>query len=127
MYSPIDAQATPVKNAYIGLSGGINPSTMRALCARRRGALLGRSAVIRYHVLKNRYLTILRNDTVAGYVGNLPFVLGRDLALLGLVLVTSPAVLGRLWSERAVFRGAMEKRRLDAARGGHHFEGGESV
>jgi len=94
---------------------------------RRRGALLGRSAVIRYHVLKNRYLTILRNDTVAGYLRNLPFVLGRDLALLGLVLRTSPGVLGRLWSERAVFGGALEKRRLDAARSGHHFEGGETA
>jgi GT2 family glycosyltransferase len=93
--------------------------------SRRRGALLGRSAVIRYHVLKNRYLTILRNDTVAGYVANLPFIVGRDLALLGLVLFTSPGILGRLWAERAVFRGALEKRRLDAARGGHHFKEGE--
>ena len=105
-----------------GGSSGVGPAWTR-----RRGALFGRSSVIRYHVLKNRYLTILRNDTVAGYLANLPFVLGRDLALLGLVLTTSPGVLGRLWRERSVFRGALKKRGLDAARGEHQFEGGESA
>jgi GT2 family glycosyltransferase len=93
---------------------------------RRRGALLGRGPQIRFHVLKNRYLTILRNDTVAGYLRNLPFILARDIALLGLVLLTSPAALRRLWADRAVFREALRKRRLDAARGGHHFDKGES-
>ena len=92
---------------------------------RRRAALLGRGPEIRFHVLKNRYLTILRNDTVAGYLANLPFVLARDLSVLGLVLMTSPGVLARLWRRRAVFRGALERRRLDAARAGHHVGAGE--
>ena len=93
---------------------------------RRRAALLGRSPEIRFHVLKNRYLTILRNDTVAGYLANLPFVLARDLSVLALVLLASPGVVARLWRERAVFSGALERRRLDAARGGHHVGGDEN-
>lgn len=93
---------------------------------RRRAALLGRGPEIRFHVIKNRYLTILRNDTVAAYLANLPFVLGRDLSLLGLVLLTSPGVLVRLWRERSVFRGALSRRRLDADRSGHHVSGGGS-
>jgi hypothetical protein len=87
--------------------------------------LLGRSPAIRFHIAKNRYLTILRNDTVGGYLVHLPFILTRDLAMLGLLALTSPGVLGRLWRERAIFRAAREKRRLDAARPRHQFDLGE--
>lgn len=91
---------------------------------RRLTAFLGRSEEVRFHVIKNRYLCILRNDTVAGYLGNLPFVLGRDLALLAMVLVGSPSVLLRLWRARALFRGALAGRRLDAARARDHLLSG---
>lgn len=90
----------------------------------RFAALLGRGPEIRYHVLKNRYLCILRNDTVAGYVRNLPFILARDFTMLLLVLLSSPGVLRRLWQERAVFRGALTRRRLDAARPRSHVPPG---
>jgi len=100
-------------------------SSSGAKWVRRLSAMLGRGPEIRFHVLKNRYLTILRNDTVAGYLTNLPFVLARDLTVLGMILVTSPRVLVRLWRERSVFRGAIERRRLDAERPRHHVEGGE--
>lgn len=87
-------------------------------------AMLGRPPDLRFHIVKNRYLTILRNDTAAGYLSNLPFILARDLATLLLLLTTSPRVLLRLWRERALFRGALERRRLDAARSGHHVAPG---
>jgi hypothetical protein len=83
-------------------------------------AFLGRSAEVRYHVIKNRYLCILRNDTVAGYLLNLPFIAGRDLTLLAMTLVSSPSILGRLWQARSLFRVALERRRLDAARPRRH-------
>jgi hypothetical protein len=87
-------------------------------------ALLGRAPELRFHVAKNRYLTILKNDTPGAYLANLPFILARDLPLLGLLLVTSPGVLGRLWRERDVFRRALDRRRLDGPRPGHHTQGG---
>jgi len=83
---------------------------------RRVAAMLGRSAEVRFHVVKNRYLTIMRNDSVAGYCLNLPFIWARDLGTLALLLVSSPQVLLRLWRERAVFSRARGKRRLDAGR-----------
>jgi GT2 family glycosyltransferase len=96
-------------------------STASASAVRRRGlALLHRSAEIRFHVVKNRYLTILRNDTPGAYLRDLPFILGRDLALMALLLLTSPGVLVRLGREWAAFRGALAKRRLDSARPRHH-------
>jgi GT2 family glycosyltransferase len=83
------------------------------------GALWWRSPEVRFHVLKNRYLTILRNDTWTGYLTHLPFILARDVAMLGVTAVTSPAVLLRLWRERALFRGALQRRRLDFIRPRH--------
>jgi GT2 family glycosyltransferase len=88
----------------------------------KRAALLARGADIRFHVAKNRYLTILRNDTVAGYLTHLPFILARDAALAGLLLATSPGVFLRLWRERAVFREALRRRRLDAGRPRHQLQ-----
>jgi len=92
--------------------------------ARRFTALLRRGAEVRYHILKNRYLVILRNDSVGGYVRNLPFILARDVATLGITVLLSPGVLARLWRTRELFREALRKRRLDAARGGHHVAWG---
>jgi GT2 family glycosyltransferase len=91
-------------------------SANRASRLRRRIALLGRSPEIRYHAVKNRYLTILRNDSVAGYLCNVPFIWSRDLATLALLLLASPGVLLRLWRHRALFGEALRRRRLDAAR-----------
>ena len=73
---------------------------------------------IRYHIVKNRYLTILRNDTLGGYLGNLPMILARDAATFVLLLLRSPGVLARLWRSRALFAAARRKRRLDGDRTG---------
>ncbi len=92
---------------------------------RRPGrALLARDRDLRYHIVKNRYLTILRNDTAAAYLRDLPFILARDLATLGLIVTTSPALLPRLVRDRKIFHGALERRRLDSLRPRHHNQPG---
>ena len=78
--------------------------------------MLGRNPEVRFHIAKNRYLTILRNDSVAGYVSNIPFIWARDLGTLALLFVSSPGVLLRLWKQRHVFSAARAKRRLDDGR-----------
>ncbi len=88
-------------------------------------AMLRRSAEVRYHIVKNRWLTMLRNDTPSGYLANLPFILARDVATVGLLLLTSPGVLARIWRTRALFRESLERRRLDAERPRHHVAVGE--
>ena len=99
-------------------------SATRAPRLRRWAAMLGRSPEIRFHAVKNRYLAILRNDTVAGYLANLPFIWTRDLATIALLLFSSPGVLTRLWRERAIFGEALRRRRLDAERSRYHVEQG---
>jgi len=86
------------------------------LWRRRVAAMLGHGPEVRFHVVKNRYLAIMRNDSVAGYCANIPFIWARDLGTLVLLLVTSPVVLVRLWRSRHVFAAARAKRRLDAGR-----------
>lgn len=97
-------------------------SAVGRVAGRRWAAMLDRGPVLRFHIVKNRYLTLLRNDSVAGYLKNLPFIWGRDLATLALLLLTSPGVLARLWAERRLFQQALRWRELDAARAGHHVQ-----
>lgn len=99
-------------------------ASARPVSPRRWAALLSRGPEIRFHIVKNRYLTILRNETLRGYLANLPFILARDLAVLSLLAATSPRVLARLWRERAVFRRALERRLLDETRLRHKIESG---
>ena len=87
-------------------------------------AALARSPQVRFHVVKNRILTLLRNETRRDFLVHLPFILCRDLATFALLLATSPRVLTRLWSARAVFRQAWRTRRLDSTGRVPHVEGG---
>ncbi len=89
-----------------------------------RAGLRHRGPEIRFHIAKNRYLSILRNESVAGYLTNFPFILARDVATLALLSATSPRVLGRLWRARAIFGDAIRARKLDAVPHGHHVQGG---
>ena len=92
---------------------------------RKRGfALAARDRETQFHVAKNRYLTLLRNDRPWDYVRNLPFILARDLGTVLVLLATAPGVLARLWRERGLFSRALRLRRLDAARAKRHVSGG---
>jgi GT2 family glycosyltransferase len=77
---------------------------------RRYTSLLSRSPEVRFLVLRNRWLTILRNDDLGDFMSHLPFVLVRDKVTLGAILMTSPGVIARLWKERAAFGKAWRKR-----------------
>jgi GT2 family glycosyltransferase len=88
--------------------------------ARRFRGLLDRDPALRHHLVKNRHLTILRNDSPWRVLRDLPFILSRDLVMLGLVAATSPGVLSRLWRSRDLYARALARRRLDARRPRHH-------
>jgi len=77
----------------------------RAVAYHRRGGtqtgrprfqLLGRPPAIRYHILKNRYLLLLKHEGAGSWIRDLPFIVATDLILWGALLLTSPAVLWRL-------------------------------
>jgi len=81
-----------------------------------RAGLRARDPAIRFHIVKNRYLTILRNDTPRAYLRDLPFILARDVATAALLTVMSPGVLVRLWRERGLFSRALRARRREGLR-----------
>ena len=90
----------------------------------RLAAALIRSPEVRFHVAKNRILTLLRNESGWGFVSSLPFLLVRDLATFALLLGTSPGVLARLWRARRLFGDAWRARSLDTTARAPHVEGG---
>jgi len=99
-------------------------SARGAAMLRRVAAQLGRDREVRYHIVKNRYLTILRNDSLRSYLVNLPFIAGRDLATLALLLFSAPGVLLRLWRTRVIFSDALARRRLDTGTDGDQLQDG---
>ena len=70
----------------------------------------GRPASIKYHIVKNRYLSIIKNDTVQAYMRDLIFIFSRDLLLLIYIVFTAPGVLLSLFRNRELFKKALERR-----------------
>ncbi len=77
---------------------------------RRSHLLRERSALLKYHIVKNRYLSIIKNDTLSSYLLNFPFIAAKDASLLFYLLGTSPAVFCLLLKNRHLFRQALKKR-----------------
>ncbi len=74
--------------------GGTSPSGRGRLWGRYE--FVRRPKEIRYHILKNRYMTIAKNDTLASLLADLPVILLRELVLWGWVVLFCPALLLRL-------------------------------
>ena len=91
---------------------------------RRWAAMAARSTEVRFHIVKNRYLAILRNDSLLGYLRDAPFIWTRDIATFLFLLLADRGVLGRLWRERGLLAGARARRRLDAGRSKHEVHRG---
>jgi len=85
--------------------------------ARTRPAILRRSRTLRYHILKNRWLTLLKNDSLGAVLRDLPFIAARDLALLA-TAAASPGVLLDLARAAPLAGKARERRRAFLAREG---------
>jgi GT2 family glycosyltransferase len=79
--------------------------------AARRGEMTRRPPAIQAHIVKNRYLAMIKNDSPAAFVRDLPFILGWDIVLWGWLALRSPATLALLWRQRHLLGRAFAKRR----------------
>ncbi|HIC90266.1 MAG TPA: glycosyltransferase family 2 protein, partial [Anaerolineae bacterium] len=80
----------------------------------RRAPPGGINRIAQRHALKNRYLMLLKNDTVADLVRDWPWIIGRDLPRLTYLAFRSPWVLAgladawrlrqRMWCKRRVIQ-----------------------
>jgi len=92
--------------------------------SRRRGAMARRPPAIQAHIVKNRYLAMLKNDSPASFILNLPFILAWDLLLWGHLMLRSPRAIPLLWGHRRLVGRALRDRRLLRDRAAAGLAGG---
>ena len=85
----------------------------------RRGEMTRRPPHIQAHIVKNRYLAMIKNDTAGSFLANLPFILGWELVLWAWLIIFSPATVPILWGHRRLLGRALEKRRALRRRVAH--------
>jgi GT2 family glycosyltransferase len=83
-----------------------------------RPALLRRPRALRYHIIKNRWMTMIKNDAPGSLLRDLLFIGARDAALVGAGALASPGLLLDLARSGPVMRRALAKRREFLARRG---------
>ncbi len=69
-----------------------------------------RSPLIQYHIIKNRYLTLLKNVRLSQLLLHLPFIFFRDIVYL-LVIIKNPSILKKLLGSAKIFKKAFKKRK----------------
>jgi GT2 family glycosyltransferase len=79
--------------------------------AKRGSQMARRPPEIQAHIVKNRYLSMIKNERPSDFLVNLPFILLWDLRIWLYLIAFSPAAIPILWRRRGLARRAFEKRR----------------
>jgi GT2 family glycosyltransferase len=82
----------------------------------RRREMTRRPPRIQAHIVKNRWLTMIKNETPGSFLAHLPFILAWDLVICFYLLIFSPATIPILWGHRRLARRALNKRRAILSR-----------
>lgn len=82
------------------------------------GVTFSKPPWLRAHIVKNRALTSLRHDSWGAMLFDLPWIVARDVAIYGGLLVKSPSSYLQLWRHRETLGRAWRKRAVDARRRG---------
>ena len=78
---------------------------------RRGGAGYRKSLVVEYHNYKNRYLTIIKNDSARYLLKNLPGIIVTDVLKAGALFIRCPRALLSLAEVARLLPGMLRKRR----------------
>jgi GT2 family glycosyltransferase len=78
----------------------------------RRMARYYLSDELHYDLLKNRYLTIIKNDSLFKFLLNLPFIVLYDIVSWGFVILFRPKLLRMIFSQKMPFSAAFRKRKM---------------
>jgi len=93
--------------AYHHRSGGLKRGWLGKI-----GLSLARPGAIKYHLVKNRYLTLIKNFRLRRHWASIPFMLAKDLVWVGTLTFSFPKIIIKLLQDKACFARAREKRRL---------------
>jgi GT2 family glycosyltransferase len=72
---------------------------------------LARPAAIKYHLVKNRYLTLIKNFRFPQHLRSIPFVFFKDLFWVSLLTFASPKIIIPLLTSGKYIKRAFKKRR----------------
>jgi GT2 family glycosyltransferase len=72
---------------------------------------MSRPAPLRYHLLKNRYLTLIKNFRFAQFWWALPFMVVKDLLWVCALTITAPKIIIAVAHSKDIFKRAFKKRR----------------
>lgn len=97
---------TPQAVAYHFRSG-----TLKKTWVARLSLSLARPAELRYHLLKNRYLTLIKNFRLARFWWTLPFIVVKDILWVCALTIAAPKIIIALAGSRDTFKRAFKKRR----------------
>jgi GT2 family glycosyltransferase len=75
-----------------------------------RKQVVRRPPSIRYHILKNKYLTVVKNDSPESVLADMLPILASDVALWTFFLLTSPSLFARIPSMLREMSAALPKR-----------------
>jgi GT2 family glycosyltransferase len=73
---------------------------------------LARPAALRFHLVKNRYLTLIKNFRLARSGWRLPFILAKDALWIGALTIRSPKIIIALARSASLFKKAWGKRKM---------------
>jgi GT2 family glycosyltransferase len=71
---------------------------------------LGRSSLIKYHLIKNRYLTLIKNFRFKQNFTTIPFVFLKDIIWVSLLTISSPKIIIPLMKSFKYIRRGLKKR-----------------
>lgn len=64
------------------------------------------------YLIRNRYLTIIKNESVAGFLLHLPFILAYDFFIFVYLMFFKPVLLRRLFPDLRYINSALKKRKI---------------
>lgn len=72
---------------------------------------LARPAFIKYHLVKNRYLTLIKNFRFKQFYWTIPFIIFKDIIWVGLLTFRSPKIIINLMKSGKYIKRAFAKRK----------------
>ncbi len=73
---------------------------------------LGRESYIKYHLIKNRYLTLIKNFDFKKYWYHIPFIIVKDIIWVGMLTISSPKIIIKIIMSSKLIGSAYKKRRM---------------
>jgi GT2 family glycosyltransferase len=73
---------------------------------------LARPASIKYHLVKNRYLTLIKNFRFNHFYWTIPFIILKDITWVGMLTFSSPKIIIPLMKSGKYLKKALAKRKM---------------